>query len=114
LCKNGVVTTQRVARLVLLAFKGPARGREAGHLDDNPRNDQLRNLAWQTRLQNEQQKTQHGRRPASTVSKLTPTDVRRIRKLRTKGHRLVDIAGMFGCHTSNIGLICQGKTWGHV
>jgi hypothetical protein len=114
LCKNGLAVQHRVARLMLLAFVGPARGREAGHLDDNPLNDTINNLAWQTRLENEQQKTRNGRRPESTAGKLTPADVKRIRALRAKGHTLTDIAARVGCHYSNIGLICQGKTWGHV
>ena len=45
--------TYRVHRLVALAFLGPSRGRPVVlHLDEDPTNNDPRNLAWGTQKQN--------------------------------------------------------------
>lgn len=40
--------TVLVHRLVLLAFRGPARGRDGGHLNNDPSDSRLCNLRWMT------------------------------------------------------------------
>lgn len=112
LCKNGKSKTTRVSRMVLTAFVGvPQPGDEAGHRDDNPANNTLCNLEWVSRLQNEVQKTQRGRRPESTAGKLDRNAAVVIRDMRASGFRLQEIAALFNCHFSNVGYICQNKTW---
>lgn len=111
LCKDGKAVTHRIARLVLRAFEGPAQGREAGHDDDDPQNDALSNLFWQTRAENEAQKTLHGRRPASTVGKFDAATAALVREMRAAGLALTDLGALFGVHFSTVGYICQNKTW---
>lgn len=53
-------TSQRVHRLVLAAFDGPAAGREGRHLDGNALNNRLSNLAYGTRSDNVLDSVNHG------------------------------------------------------
>ena len=47
-------------------------------------------------------------------SKLTEADVRRIRELRAKGHKLKEIAAMYGVSYQNVGYIVNRRRWPHV
>jgi len=112
LCKNGKARWFRVARVVLIAFiRPPAPGEEAGHGDDDPTNNSAANLTWVTREENEKQKTERGRRPESTVGKLRRQDANVIRDMRRSGFKLQEIAALYQCHFTNVGYICQQKTW---
>ena len=111
---DGKAKTHRLARVVLLAFKGAAPGKEAAHLDHNPLNNALSNLRWVSRKINEKQKTSAGRRPASTRGVLDASDVQRIRILLKEGYTNIDVAGMFSVHHSTISCIRTGKTWAHI
>jgi hypothetical protein len=52
---------ERVHRLVLLAFVGPCpKGMEACHWDDNPGNNHLSNLRWDTSLANKRDMARNG------------------------------------------------------
>lgn len=46
--------------------------------------------------------------------KLTENDVRKIRKLRSKGKTLAEIAGMFGLNNSTVDSIAKREWWKHV
>ena len=111
LSKDGQVKAHRVARLVLEVFVGCGDGLEAGHLDDCPSNNALANLAWQTRAENEQQKTSNGRRPDTTRGLFTRDTAELVREMRNAGFLLNELADLFDCHVSTVGLICQTKTW---
>jgi len=111
LSRDGKTSTRRIARLVLTAFESPCEGREAGHDDDDPQNDKLSNLFWQTRAENEAQKTTHGRRPKSTRGIFDAASVALVREMRTAGFALTDLGALFGVHYSTVGYICQNKTW---
>lgn len=78
----------QVHRLVLAAFCGPAPPKhECRHLDGNPRNNNLSNLAWGTRQENVNDKFVHGtvsRGELRPLSKLTRKDVIIIRELRAR------------------------------
>lgn len=61
---SGVVSSQAVHRLVLTAFVGPCpSGMEACHFDDDPTNNQLSNLRWDTPSANHRDRTRNGRNP---------------------------------------------------
>lgn len=63
---GGKKKTYRVARLVLTAFVGPCPpGMEACHWDDNPENNYLRNLRWDTRSANQIDRIRNGRNQKS-------------------------------------------------
>ena len=58
--KLGHVRQAGVHKLVALAFLGPANGLEVRHLDGNPQNNRLENLAYGTRQENAQDMVRHG------------------------------------------------------
>ena len=61
LWRDGEFETALVHRLVLTAFAGaPPEGHEARHLNDNPADNRLENLAWGTKSENEQDRLRHG------------------------------------------------------
>lgn len=58
---NGKQRMHRIARLVLLAFVGPApKNYEACHCDGVPTNDALNNLRWDSRSANQKDRVLHG------------------------------------------------------
>ena len=64
LCLDGTSRTQAVHRLVLLAFQGePKPGQETRHLNGDPKDNRLENLAWGSRKENRADTTKHGRDP---------------------------------------------------
>ena len=55
LCHSGNISRKYIHRLVLEAFVGPCpNGAEGCHWDDNPLNNNLENLRWDTRSANRQ------------------------------------------------------------
>ena len=62
LCKNGKMESMYVHRLVLLAFVGPCpTGMLACHWDDDPGNNHLSNLRWDTPSANRRDELRNGR-----------------------------------------------------
>ena len=61
LCSKGTVKKKKVHRLLLSTFvRQPGDGEVARHLDGNPGNNRLSNLAWGTQIENEADKRKHG------------------------------------------------------
>lgn len=61
LCKNGIPKAVYVHQLVLEAFVGSCpEGMECRHLDGNPKNNELENLCWGTRKENQADRKRHG------------------------------------------------------
>lgn len=107
-----------VHRLMLETFVGPCPdGMECRHLDGNPKNNSLGNLAWGTKKQNGEDRISHGTRhngERSPISKLTDENVREIRKLSRDGLTQYEIASRFGIVRENVSAILVGRTWKHV
>ena len=62
LSKNGVVTDFLLHRVVLEAFRGPCpEGMEACHSDDDPSNNNLSNLRWDTHANNVNDRRRNGK-----------------------------------------------------
>lgn len=61
LCHRGKVRRWRVHRLVCIAFHGTSDLPEVRHLDGDPSNNNVSNLAWGTPLQNAADRIRHGR-----------------------------------------------------
>ena len=118
LCHDGQTRRVTVHILVLTTFSGPCpSGMECRHLDGNPTNNHIANLAWGTRSENSQDKLRHGtdsRGERSGLAKLTTVDVLEIRDRAANGERNVDIAKDFLVHASIISLIVRRKRWNHV
>ena len=103
-----------IHRLVLEAFVGP---RPAGcvccHNDGNPTNNAVSNLRWDTYEANEHDKIRHGTKLTGThfAAKLTEDEVVEIRRLRSDGVKIVDLADTFGVCHQNIGAIVHRRSW---
>lgn len=109
---------RRVHRLVLEAFIGPCpNGHECSHLNGNPRDNRLVNLAYETRADNHARKLQHGTNcngEKNHESKLTDSEVIEIRNARQNGETLKAIAKRFNVSFSTVGRISRGEDWRHL
>lgn len=106
-----------VHRLVLEAFQGPCPpGHESGHIDGNPANNALTNLAWITKRENAYHRLLHGtmlfgrRNPAARLDE----DV--VREIRAQAGRVSQrgLAARFGVGPSTIRRVLTGKRWSWV
>jgi hypothetical protein len=95
---------------------------ECRHLDGNPANNRLENLAWGTDKENGQDRIRHGRKSGGRGESngralLTEDIVRQIRReapgLRKYG-RATSLAKKFGVSPSAIRFVLDGKNWSHV
>jgi hypothetical protein len=104
-----------VHQLVLEAFAGPRpENCQVRHLDGDPSNNKLDNLAWGTKAENEADKIKHGTLlfgTANPSSKLTEADVLDI---RASNKRQVDLAGIYGVSQAVISAVRLRKIWKHV
>jgi hypothetical protein len=111
-----------VHRLVLETFVGPRpEGMECRHLDGNPTNNRLDNLAWGTREENLADSFRHGRLVrcshkgmTSGASKLNDQQVLEMRRLREDGSSLAELALRFGVSGGTVCHICNHVTWRHL
>ena len=97
-----------VHRLVALTFLGPCpEGQEVRHLDGNPQNNRLGNLAYGTRTENILDVYTTGR----PWRKLTAAQASDIRERLQKGERGVDLAREYGVGQACISAIKHGRTF---
>ncbi len=114
--------TRHVHTLMLTAFVGPRPANfECRHLDGNPTNNRLENLAWGTRSENQCDAVRHGthvtiRRPGIThpCHKLTEAQVRMVPKLQAKGLFQWQIAERLGVSQTAVSKILRGYRWKHL
>lgn len=83
------------------------------HLDGNPTNNKVENLAWGTYLDNENDKLSHGtHRSRITNAKLTPEKMEMARAMRVSGATTNAIAKAIGVSRPTISRLLSGATWG--
>ncbi len=90
---------------------------EVRHLDGNPLNNALNNLAWGTHLENMKDMVDHGRSnrgERSPVAKLNDNLVRAIRLLDGEGICRGRIATFLAVDHETVRKACSGEQWGHV
>lgn len=107
----------RISRLVLIAFCGEATGMEASHIDGNKDNCELDNLVWETRLDNERRKEQHGTRPKGEqvhFHRFVSEQILEMRKMRNEGKKLLEIANAFGTSQTLVSQVCRREIWKHI
>lgn len=104
--------------VVLNAFVGPPPdGHQCRHLDGNPVNNRLDNLAWGTPLENGNDKVVHKTTAAGEnngSAKLTADAVREIRRLKAQGLGALALAKQFGVGTTTIWRVVKKTNWGSV
>ncbi len=107
-----------VHRLVLEAFVGPRPpGMECRHLNDNPADNRLSNLAWGTRKENMADKVRNGRPfrgERVPWSKLTNDKVLEARRLYREGWEWPALAEHCGVAESTIQMAVHGHSWKHL
>lgn len=100
---------------MLEAFVGPRPdGYECSHLDGDPLNNALPNLAWETHADNMAHKREHGtivRGERVNTARLTPAQVRELRELRRLGWTLARLAERYGISTSAVWYIVTERNW---
>lgn len=110
--------TTYIHKLVLETFVGPRpEGMECRHLDGNPANNQLDNLAWGTPVENAADRTRHGTQPhgsRNSASKLVEADILEIRRLASEGLAHAKIGKRFGLGQGAISAIVRRDSWKHV
>lgn len=102
-------------RLILLAFVGkPDPGQETRHLDGNPANNRLDNLAWGTKQENAADRVRHRTSragPDSPLARLTARQVRDIRRRATGGTPQAQLARRYRVGRSTISRLVQRLTY---
>lgn len=118
LCRNGEIHSITVHSAVALAFIGPRPdGHVVRHLDGNPENCVLSNLAYGTYAQNEDDKARHGRRPVGQAiynSKLTPHDVADIRRMYASGSTHEALLKIWPINPTSMHRVVHGHVWKHL
>lgn len=98
-----------VHRLVAAAFLGPCpKGQEVRHLDGNPQNNHISNLAYGTRTENICDVMRIGK----AWRTLTTNDVQDIRQRIARGEKGADIARFYKVSQGCISAIKKGRTYG--
>ena len=91
---------------------------ETCHNDGNPLNNNLSNLRWGTRQDNQLDRNKHGTSNAGEqhgMHKLTEADIRAIRKMAFSGrYKAQDIADKFGIHKAYVRQIKYKRVWKHL
>jgi DNA-binding XRE family transcriptional regulator len=90
---------------------------ESRHLDGNPQNNSLSNLAWGTPVQNAEDRRRHGtliRGSRHKLAKIKERHVTEIIRYAEAGVSQAVLAQRFGLSQSTICRIINGKRWKHV
>jgi len=115
---DGAAHRFHIHTLVLTLFGAPRpNGMQCRHLDGNPDNNTIDNLAWGTAKQNGADKVSHGTSAKGDkhgMVKLTVDDVTAIRQRRANGERRQDLATEFKVSQSTIYNIVSNRNWKHV
>lgn len=112
----GLANRWDVHRLVMHVFVGTCpSGQQVRHLDGNPANNRIENLAYGTATQNMADAVRHGttckgRRNAMAI--LDEENVRVIRRLHEAGAQQIVIASGFGVSLEAVSQIVRRKRWG--
>lgn len=112
LCANGKVCDFYIHALVMLAFIGPyPNGLEICHSDDDPTNNNLENLRYDTHANNMRGVLGKRYSPRTADSRiLANIDIKYIRELVESDHNTSEIKKKFGISKKYINQIVYGET----
>ena len=115
---NGKSYRKAVHTLLAKVFlKPPKPGQdEVRHLDGNPTNNNLSNLAWGTRAENAQDMADHGtvKGEKNPRAILNEDQAREIIRSQSRTGLVESLAVKFGVSKSAIKAIREGRNWSHV
>ena len=115
---DGRTQTLTVHALVLTTFVGPRPdGMQCRHLDGNPSNNHISNLAWGTPRENDRDKILHGtdsRGEQNGSAKLNATNILEIRMRAANGETQKSIAKDFHVRQTHISAIVLRRLWKHI
>ena len=118
LSKRGEWCTQSVHRLVAMTWlPNPDGCPHVAHLDGNPLNNDVTNLAWVTPAENEAHKLMHGRRRFGAElhnAVLSDSVVRKAREMASGGMKCHEIAKALALNYYTTWDVVRGRHWGHV
>jgi len=117
---DGTAANKKVHQLVAAAFIGKVpEGLECHHLNGVKTDNRARNLGYISHAANVAHAFQtgladgeHCRGSKQHLSKLTESEVLRIRELLSNGKRVYEVAELFGVNWSTIDRILKRETWG--
>ena len=116
---DGLYSRKYPHRLILEAFNGPApEGKNiARHLNGNPADNRIENLAWGSVQDNSNDMIAHGNSTLgekNSNAKLTEEIVLHIRKELEDGYTGLYLANKYHLSRSTISYIRNRKTWNHI
>jgi hypothetical protein len=118
LCSRGKRFRRAIHQLLALVFlDAPGEGQtEVRHLDGNPTNNSVSNLAWGTRAENASDMAMHGtvKGERNGRAKLTAEIAKDIRDTPRSNGYLHRLALKYGVSTSAIKAVREGRNWSHV
>lgn len=120
LYKGAKSKSQLVSRLVAIAFLPNRENKRCVcHKDDNPLNNDVKNLFWGTHQENMRDCIMKGRFNACKGekhydAKLTSKNVKIIKRLLLDGLSIREIAQQFFVHVATISDIKHKRTWKHI
>ena len=116
--RNRTFKSRRVHTLVAAAFiREPREGEVVRHLDGDPSNNRVSNLAVGTHKENCADKERHGRTAKGErngFAKLSADSVRRIRDLYASGALQTELAKKFVLGQTHVSRIIRRETWKHL
>ena len=104
-----------VHHLLATAFLGPRpKDQVVRHIDGNPKNCKLSNLAYGTYAENEADKEIHGTRLRGEEIKSSKLNVQAVIAIRASSASQSQLARDYGVHQGTIWKILRRETWAHV
>jgi hypothetical protein len=116
LCKDGIVKSYSVHRLVALSFLGKSELPEVNHKDGNKLNNTLGNLEWVSSSDNQKHAFINGLQESNKgedngQAKLTETEVVFIHYWRSVGFYAKELSAVFGTSKNHIQDILGFRRW---
>lgn len=114
LCDNCHQKTSKIYRLVAEAFLSKNDSPLVRHLDGNPANNVLSNLAWGTYAENKADQQRHGRVLVGTAHHNCRLTADLVRLIRVSDKPSASLAREIGVRPSTIHSVRKRLTWRHI